>query len=68
MDEVNLGRHEDEFVEPAILEVDFSKPTEDVDMEKTRFFSDFSDSGLFGGFSGFDVSLRNRPAVFGILD
>ena len=63
-----MSRHQDEFVEAAIFEVDFSKPTEDIDMEKTRFFSDFSDCGLFGGFSGFDMALGDGPTILGILD
>ena len=37
-------------------------------MEKTRFFTDFSDCGLFCGFSGLDMTLRDSPAVFRILD
>ena len=68
MDEVDLGRHQDKFVEAAIFEVDFSKPTQGIDMEKPRFFTDFADGGLFSGFARFDVALRNGPAILGILN
>ena len=68
MDEVDLGGHEDEFVETAVFEVDFSKPTQGVDMEKPRFFADFANGGLFRGFAGLNVAFRNRPTVFRILD
>ena len=68
MDEVDLGGHENKFVEAAVFEVDFSKPTQGVDMEKPRFFADFADGGLFGCFAGFDVAFRNRPAILGILN
>ena len=64
MDEVNLGGHEDELVEAAIFEVDFSKPAEGVDMEKPRFLSDFTDGSLLGSLTRLDVTLRNGPAVF----
>lgn len=64
MDEVNLGSHKDEFVEAAIFEVDFSKPTEGVDMEKPRFLADFADGCLLGRFAGFNVALGDGPAVF----
>lgn len=63
-----MSGHEDEFVEAAVFEVDFSKPAQGVDMEKPRFFADFADGGLFGGFAGFDVALGDRPAVFAVLN
>ncbi len=68
MDEVNLGSHEDEFVEAAIFEVNFSKPAQCVDMEKPGFFSDFANSGLLGCFSRFNVTLWDGPAILGILN
>ena len=68
MDEIDLGGHEDEFVEAAVFEVDFSKPAQGVDMEKPRFFADFTDGGLFGGFAGLDVTFGDGPAVFAVLD
>ena len=68
MDEVNLSGHEDEFVEAAVFEVDFSKPAQGVDMEKPRFFADFADGGLFGGFAGLNVALGDGPAVFAVLN
>ena len=68
MDEVNLSRHEDEFVEATVFKMDFSEPTEDVNMEKPSFLTNFANSGLFRGFARFDMTLRNRPAVFRILN
>ena len=64
MDEVDLGCHQDEFVEAAIFEMDFSEPAEDGDMIETGFFADFANCGLFGVFAGFDMTLRDCPAVF----
>ncbi len=63
-----MGGHEDEFIEAAIFKMDFSKPAQSVDMEKSRFFADFADGGLFRGLAGFDVAFRNRPAVFAVLN
>lgn len=63
-----MGGHEDELVEAAVFEVDFAKPAERVDVEKSRFFADFADGGLFGGFPRFDVALGDGPAVFAVLD
>ena len=37
-------------------------------MVEAGFLADFADGGLFRGFAGLDVALRNRPAVFRILD
>lgn len=68
MDKVDLGGHKNEFVEATIFEVDFSKPAQGVDMEKPRFFADFTDGGLFGGFAWLDVALRDGPAILGILN
>ena len=63
-----MGGHEDEFVETAVFEVDFAEPREDFDVEKTGFFADFADGGLFGVFAWFDVTLGDSPTVFAILD
>lgn len=63
-----MSGHEDELVEAAVFEVDFSKPTQGVDMEKPRFFADFADGGLFGGFAGLNVALGDGPAVFAVLN
>ena len=68
MNEIDLGSHEDEFVEAAIFEVDFSKPAQSVDMEKPRFLSDFANSSLFGGFAWLNMTFRNSPTVLRILD
>ena len=68
MDEVNLRGHEDKFVETAVFEVNFSKPAQCVDMEKSGFFSDFANSSLFGSFARFDVAFGDGPTVLGILD
>ncbi len=68
MDKVDLGGHEDKFVETAVFEMDFAEPTENVDMEKPSLFADFADGGLFGGLAWLDVTLRNSPAIFGILN
>ncbi len=68
MDEVDLGGHQDELIEATVFEVDFSKPTQCIDMEKTRFLADFADGGLFGGFAGFDMTFGDSPAVFAVLN
>ena len=68
MDEVNLSGHEDELVHTAVFKVDFSKPTQCIDMEKSGFFADFADGGLFSGFAWFDVAFRDSPAVLTVLN
>ncbi len=37
-------------------------------MIKSGFFADFADGGLFSVLAWFDMTLRNRPAVFRILN
>ena len=64
MDEVDLSCHENEFIKAAVFKMDFSEPSEDVDMEKSSFFADFANCGLFRGLAGFDMTLRDSPAVF----
>ena len=63
MDEVNLGSHEDELVETAIFEVNFSKPTKGVDMKKPRFLTDFANGRLLGRLARLDVALGDGPAI-----
>lgn len=67
-DEVNLGSHEDELVDTAILEMDFAQPSQNLDVEEARFLADLADRSLFRGLAGLDVALRNGPATLGILD
>ena len=67
-DEIDLGGHEDEFVDATVLEVDFAEPSEDLDVEEARLLADFADGGLASGFAWFDVAFGDGPATFGVLN
>ena len=59
---------EDELINAPILEVDFAEPSQDLDVEEAGFFADFANGRLFGVLAGLDVTLRNSPSTFRILD
>lgn len=68
LDEIDLGGHEDEFVEAAVFEMDFAEPGENREVAQAGLLLDFAASGHFGGFAGLDVAFGDGPALFGILD
>lgn len=66
--QVNLRSHQYQLIHPAILEMDFAKPGQDLDMEESGFFANLPNRSLLRSLARLDVALGNRPATLGILD
>src|SRR5690606_16513723 len=63
-----LRRHEHQLVDTAIAKMNLAQPSEHLYLLEACFFANLTLGGLLCGFALFDVSFRNCPTIFGVLN